>query len=296
MAEPDASRRAAEASPIPPPMPATPACRRRARRRDSGERQDPRSQPGASTGVKAPAKALEVDHQLDRRAGRDRRSSRSASRSASRRGSSSPTGFPAARWSRRWRSASACWSIASACTSANRMSARSPCSIRPKAPSRSSAGRCRTWSSSAAKPARSPEPQEASVNFIKRIVGGPGDTISIVEGHVIRNGKREKDSYIRQCGSSPECNFPDADQDSRRSLVHDGGQSWRIRRQQVLGTRPHGMDHRRSHRHLLAPRPDRDPLAPQGGAPLDASPLRPRSTLTKGSAPRRAPARTPAGG
>jgi signal peptidase I len=53
-----------------------------------------------------------------------------------------------------------------------------------------------------------PEPVRSGVNFIKRIVGGPGDTISIVEGHVIRNGKREKDSYIRQCGSSPECNFP----------------------------------------------------------------------------------------
>jgi signal peptidase I len=53
-----------------------------------------------------------------------------------------------------------------------------------------------------------PEPAASSVNFIKRIVGGPGDVISIVEGHVIRNGKREPDSYIRQCGSSPECNFP----------------------------------------------------------------------------------------
>ncbi len=49
---------------------------------------------------------------------------------------------------------------------------------------------------------------EGGVNFIKRIVGGPGDVISIVEGHVIRNGVREKDSYIRQCGSSPECNLP----------------------------------------------------------------------------------------
>jgi signal peptidase I len=53
-----------------------------------------------------------------------------------------------------------------------------------------------------------PLPQESSVNFIKRIVAGPGDTISIREGHVIRNGKREQDSYIRQCGSSSECNFP----------------------------------------------------------------------------------------
>jgi signal peptidase I len=53
-----------------------------------------------------------------------------------------------------------------------------------------------------------PEPQKSGVNFIKRIVGGPGDVISIVEGHVILNGKREKDPYIRPCGGSSECNFP----------------------------------------------------------------------------------------
>jgi signal peptidase I len=44
-----------------------------------------------------------------------------------------------------------------------------------------------------------PTPQEASVNFIKRIVGGPGDTIQVVNGHVIRNGKPEADGYIRPC-------------------------------------------------------------------------------------------------
>lgn len=51
-----------------------------------------------------------------------------------------------------------------------------------------------------------PEP----VTFIKRIVAGPGDVISIVEGHVIRNGKREEDPYIRPCSAlrAPECNFP----------------------------------------------------------------------------------------
>jgi signal peptidase I len=53
-----------------------------------------------------------------------------------------------------------------------------------------------------------PETEKSSVNFIKRIVAGPGDTISITDGHVTRNGKREPDSYIRQCGSSQECNFP----------------------------------------------------------------------------------------
>jgi signal peptidase I len=53
-----------------------------------------------------------------------------------------------------------------------------------------------------------PVPKEAGVNFIKRIVAGPGDTIKIVEGHVIRNGRREKDSYIRPCPGVSECNFP----------------------------------------------------------------------------------------
>ncbi|HVR05458.1 MAG TPA: signal peptidase I [Solirubrobacteraceae bacterium] len=54
----------------------------------------------------------------------------------------------------------------------------------------------------------SPEPQESSTNFIKRIVAGPGDTLYIKEGHAYRNGKRESDSYIAPCGGDSECNFP----------------------------------------------------------------------------------------
>jgi signal peptidase I len=54
-----------------------------------------------------------------------------------------------------------------------------------------------------------PEPTaNDSVNFIKRIVAGPGDVIAIREGHVIRNGKPESDSYIRPCGGDAECSFP----------------------------------------------------------------------------------------
>jgi signal peptidase I len=59
-----------------------------------------------------------------------------------------------------------------------------------------------------------PLPKEASVNFIKRVVAGPGDEIYIHQGHVFRKagGKgpfvAEKDSYIRPCGTSPECEFP----------------------------------------------------------------------------------------
>ncbi len=53
-----------------------------------------------------------------------------------------------------------------------------------------------------------PESEESIVKFIKRIVAGPGDVISIREGHVIRNGQRESDSYIRPCQGYSECNFP----------------------------------------------------------------------------------------
>jgi signal peptidase I len=49
-----------------------------------------------------------------------------------------------------------------------------------------------------------PTPTESTQTFVKRVVGGPGDTLSIVNGHVILNGKQEKDSYIVPCSS---CNF-----------------------------------------------------------------------------------------
>jgi signal peptidase I len=52
------------------------------------------------------------------------------------------------------------------------------------------------------------ESKRSSTYFIKRIVGGPGDVVSIVEGHVVRNGKREPDHYIRPCAGVSECNFP----------------------------------------------------------------------------------------
>ncbi len=47
----------------------------------------------------------------------------------------------------------------------------------------------------------------SSQTFIKRVVAGPGDRISIVGGHVIRNGVREKDSYIAPCGGVAGCTF-----------------------------------------------------------------------------------------
>ena len=53
-----------------------------------------------------------------------------------------------------------------------------------------------------------PTPEKADVNFIKRVVAGPGDRLSIEDGHVIRNGKRQKESFTRPCGGGDACNFP----------------------------------------------------------------------------------------
>jgi len=53
-----------------------------------------------------------------------------------------------------------------------------------------------------------PTPAQSSQTFIKRLVGGPGDRISIIDGHVIRNGAREPDSYIKPCGGVQGCSFP----------------------------------------------------------------------------------------
>jgi len=59
-----------------------------------------------------------------------------------------------------------------------------------------------------------PVSEAANIRFIKRVVAGPGDQIYIKEGHVylkvsgMSTFVREQDSYIRPCGTSPECNFP----------------------------------------------------------------------------------------
>ena len=50
--------------------------------------------------------------------------------------------------------------------------------------------------------------QKSSQTFIKRVVGLPGDHLSIRDGHVFRNGKRESDGYIVQCAGDAACNFP----------------------------------------------------------------------------------------
>lgn len=56
------------------------------------------------------------------------------------------------------------------------------------------------------KPCSVPTSKKSSTTFVKRIVAGPGDTLSVVDGHAIRNGKRVDEPYASAC-SGPECNL-----------------------------------------------------------------------------------------
>ena len=53
-----------------------------------------------------------------------------------------------------------------------------------------------------------PTAGKADVNFIKRIVAGPGDTLAVEDGHVILNGKRQREPFIAACAGGGSCNLP----------------------------------------------------------------------------------------
>jgi signal peptidase I len=57
-------------------------------------------------------------------------------------------------------------------------------------------------------PCPAPTKTKADTNFIKRIVAGPGDTVAILGGHVILNGKRQNEPFIQPCSGGEQCNFP----------------------------------------------------------------------------------------
>jgi signal peptidase I len=59
-------------------------------------------------------------------------------------------------------------------------------------------------------PCPKPTSEESSQNFIKRIVAGPGDTLSIKEGHPVVNGVEKKDEpYTNPCGNELHvCDLP----------------------------------------------------------------------------------------
>jgi signal peptidase I len=58
-------------------------------------------------------------------------------------------------------------------------------------------------------PCPRPVDQEADTNFIKRIVAGPGDRLSIKDGHPVVNGVMANEDFINPCrgGAGTDCNL-----------------------------------------------------------------------------------------
>jgi signal peptidase I len=55
-------------------------------------------------------------------------------------------------------------------------------------------------------PCSKPTSKHSDATFVKRIVGVPGDRIGVVNGHVVRNGKRTDEPFASSCAGA-ECNL-----------------------------------------------------------------------------------------
>ena len=51
--------------------------------------------------------------------------------------------------------------------------------------------------------------EKSDVNFIKRIVAGPGDRLAVRDGHVLLNGKRQREPFAQPCGGGDGCDLPE---------------------------------------------------------------------------------------
>jgi signal peptidase I len=56
-------------------------------------------------------------------------------------------------------------------------------------------------------PCARPTAERSDQNFIKRVVGLPGDRIAVRDGHVVRNGELQRESFIEPCGEGADCNL-----------------------------------------------------------------------------------------
>jgi signal peptidase I len=57
-------------------------------------------------------------------------------------------------------------------------------------------------------PCPKPTPEKSDTNFIKRIIGLPGDRLKVIKGRAYINGRQLKEPYIRPDASCPICNEP----------------------------------------------------------------------------------------
>ena len=127
---------------------------------------------------------------------------------------------------------------------------------------RQPATRVRTPTASSGRaPVTRSQSKESTQTFIKRVVGLPGDRLSIVNGHVIRNGVRESRQLRHALRRRRGVQLPGHHPGTGGRLLHDGRQSARLARQPILGPDAQVVDHRRGVLHLLATGSHRPPLA-----------------------------------
>jgi signal peptidase I len=53
-----------------------------------------------------------------------------------------------------------------------------------------------------------PTPERADVQFIKRVVAGPGERVSLQGGIVVRDGEPADEPYVADCGGGEACDMP----------------------------------------------------------------------------------------
>jgi signal peptidase I len=76
-------------------------------------------------------------------------------------------------------------------------------------PAGADAQRCGVAYDRSRQPCPQPRVEDSDTNFIKRIVAGPGDTLSIEDGHPVVNGNKADEEFIAPCGSDESCNLPE---------------------------------------------------------------------------------------
>ncbi len=54
-----------------------------------------------------------------------------------------------------------------------------------------------------------PVEEKSDTNFIKRVVAGPGDTLSVEDGNAIVNGEPVAEDFARSCRGGNGCNLPE---------------------------------------------------------------------------------------
>jgi len=57
-------------------------------------------------------------------------------------------------------------------------------------------------------PCPRPTREQSEQTFIKRVVGLGGDRIAVRDGHVVRNGREQDESFINPCAGGQGCDMP----------------------------------------------------------------------------------------